>query len=45
MLYIFLFCFIGNIIGGFILFLLMKGTHVMTPEMVASLSKTVHLKQ
>lgn len=44
MLYIFLFCFIGNIIGRFILFLLMKGTHVMTPEMVASLSKTVHLK-
>ena len=43
-LYIFLFCFIGNMIGGFILFLLMKGTHVMTSEMVASLSKTVHLK-
>ena len=32
MLFIFLFCFIGNIIGGFILFL-MKGTHIMTPEM------------
>ena len=44
MLYIFLFCFVGNIIGGFILFFLMKGTHIMTPEMVASLSKTVHMK-
>ncbi|MEL3710768.1 formate/nitrite transporter family protein [Staphylococcus borealis] len=44
MLLIFLFCFIGNIIGGFILFFLMKGTHIMTPEMIASLSKTVHMK-
>lgn len=44
MLFIFLFCFIGNIIGGFILFFLMKGTHIMTPEMIASLSKTVHMK-
>ncbi|MCH4382311.1 formate/nitrite transporter family protein [Staphylococcus haemolyticus] len=44
MLFIFLFCFIGNIIGGFILLFLMKGTHIMTPEMIASLSKTVHMK-
>ena len=36
MLFIFLFCFIGNIIGGFILFFLMKGTHIMTPEMIAA---------
>ena len=30
--------------GGFILFFLMKGTHIMTPEMIADLSKTVHMK-
>ncbi|MCJ1667393.1 formate/nitrite transporter family protein [Staphylococcus sp. NRL 19/737] len=44
MIVIFLFCFLGNIIGGFILFFLMKGTHIMTPEMIAALSKTVHAK-
>ncbi|KAA1039088.1 formate/nitrite transporter family protein [Macrococcus equipercicus] len=41
---IFLLCFIGNIIGGFILFGLMKGTNVMTPEMVGALTKSVASK-
>ena len=36
--WIFIFCFIGNIIGGFILFFLMKFSHVMTPEMTDSLT-------
>lgn len=43
-LWIFLFCFIGNIIGGFILFFTMKMTHIMTPEMIDSLSALVHKK-
>ena len=37
MIWIFIFCFIGNILGGFILFFLMKYAHVMTPEMTDSL--------
>ncbi|MGZ9849672.1 formate/nitrite transporter family protein [Macrococcus psychrotolerans] len=41
---IFTYCFIGNIIGGFILFGMMTGTKVMTPEMVAALTKTVNAK-
>ncbi|WP_414044316.1 formate/nitrite transporter family protein [Macrococcus animalis] len=41
---IFTLCFIGNIIGGFILFGMMTGTKVMTPEMVAALTKTVDAK-
>ncbi len=41
---IFTYCFIGNIIGGFILFGMMTGTKVMTPEMVAALTKTVSAK-
>ncbi|MEB8123392.1 formate/nitrite transporter family protein [Staphylococcus succinus] len=40
-------CFFFNIIGGFILFIIMKITPIMTPEMIESLralvdSKTVH---
>ncbi|BBD89196.1 formate/nitrite transporter family protein [Staphylococcus caprae] len=42
--WIFIFCFIGNIIGGFILFFLMKFSHVMTPEMTDSLTTLVHKK-
>ena len=38
---LFLYCFLGNILGGFVLFGLMYGTTVMTPEMVAALTKTV----
>ncbi|TDM02242.1 formate/nitrite transporter family protein [Macrococcus carouselicus] len=41
---IFALCFLGNIIGSFILFGLMTGTKVMTPEMVAALTKTVSAK-
>lgn len=41
---IFTLCFLGNIIGGFILFGMMTGTKVMTPEMVAALTKTVNAK-
>ena len=42
MIWIFIFCFIGNILGGFILFFLMKYAHVMTPEMTDSLTALVH---
>ncbi|WP_414054490.1 formate/nitrite transporter family protein [Macrococcus equi] len=41
---IFTLCFLGNIIGGFVLFGMMTGTKVMTPEMVAALTKTVNAK-
>lgn len=41
---IFIFCFIGNIIGGLILFFLLKFSHVMTPEMTNALSTLVHKK-
>ncbi|GGB08939.1 formate/nitrite transporter [Macrococcus hajekii] len=41
---IFLLCFLGNIIGGFILFGMMTGTKIMTPEMIAALTKTVTAK-
>jgi len=41
---IFTYCFIGNIIGGFILFGMMTGTKIMTPEMVEALTKTVTAK-
>ncbi|MCE4956551.1 formate/nitrite transporter family protein [Macrococcoides caseolyticum] len=41
---VFTLCFLGNIIGGFILFGMMTGTKVMTPEMVAALTKTVNAK-
>lgn len=44
MTWILIFCFIGNIIGGFILFFLMKYAHVMTPEMTGSLTALVHKK-
>ena len=44
MIWIFIFCFIGNILGGFILFFLMKYAHVMTPEMTDSLTALVHKK-
>lgn len=42
--WIFIFCFIGNIVGGFILFFLLKFSHVMTPEMTNSLTTLVHKK-
>lgn len=41
---IFIYCFIGNIIGGFILFFMMRLTHIMTPEMITALSTTVEKK-
>ena len=41
MIWIFIFCFICNILGGFILFFLMKYAHVMTPEMTDSLTALV----
>ncbi|TDM07504.1 formate/nitrite transporter family protein [Macrococcus lamae] len=41
---IFALCFLGNVIGSFILFALMTGTKVMTPEMVSALSNTVAAK-
>ena len=44
MIWIFIFCFICNILGGFILFFLMKYAHVMTPEMTDSLTALVHKK-
>ncbi|MBO1199652.1 formate/nitrite transporter family protein [Staphylococcus simiae] len=44
MLWIFTFCFLGNIIGGLFLFFLMKFSHVMTPEMTQSLTALVHKK-
>ncbi|MFC1451541.1 formate/nitrite transporter family protein, partial [Bacillus cereus] len=44
MIWIFIFCFIVNILGGFILFFLMKYAHVMTPEMTDSLTVLVHKK-
>lgn len=44
MLWIFAFCFLGNIIGGLVLFFLMKFSHVMTPEMTQSLTALVHKK-
>lgn len=37
-------CFAFNIVGGFILFGLMKFTHIMTPEMITALSDMVQLK-
>lgn len=44
MIWIFTFCFIGNIIGGIILFFLMKYAHIMIPEMTSALTETVHKK-
>lgn len=44
MVWILLFCFVGNIIGGFILFALMRMTHIMTPEMIQSLTTLVNSK-
>ena len=38
---IMLVCFLFNIIGGFILFALMKFTPIMTPEMISSLTSMV----
>lgn len=41
---IFLLCFIGNITGGIVLFLLMKGSTVMSPEMQTVLMSIVDKK-
>lgn len=41
---IFIVCFIFNIIGGIILFALMKFTHIMTPDMIKALTTTVDSK-
>ena len=41
MTWILLYCFLGNILGGFVLFFLMKFTHVMTPEMTQALTALV----
>lgn len=43
-IWIFTFCFIGNVLGGIILFFLMKYAHVMTPEMTDALTETVQKK-
>ncbi|HCY1267543.1 TPA: formate/nitrite transporter family protein [Staphylococcus aureus] len=39
-----LYCFLGNILGGFVLFFLMKFAHVMTPEMTQALTALVQKK-
>lgn len=44
MTWIFLYCFLGNILGGFVLFFLMKFAHVMTPEMTQALTALVQKK-
>ncbi|WRN23750.1 formate/nitrite transporter family protein [Staphylococcus aureus] len=44
MMWILLYCFLGNILGGFILFFLMKYAHVMTPEMTQALTALVQKK-
>ena len=41
MMWILLYCFLGNILGGFVLFFLMKYAHVMTPEMTQALTALV----
>ncbi|MCY1585007.1 formate/nitrite transporter family protein [Staphylococcus pettenkoferi] len=43
-MYIVFYCFLFNIVGGLILFGLMRFTHVMTPEMITALTKTVSTK-
>lgn len=43
-LWLFVVCFLGNIVGGFVLFALMKATSVMTPEMVKALTSIVDKK-
>ncbi|HGO2109851.1 TPA: formate/nitrite transporter family protein [Staphylococcus aureus] len=44
MTWILLYCFLGNILGGFVLFFLMKFAHVMTPEMTQALTALVQKK-
>ncbi len=44
MTWILLYCFLGNILGGFVLFFLMKFAHVMTPEMTQALTALVPKK-
>lgn len=44
MMWILLYCFLGNILGGFVLFFLMKYAHVMTPEMTQALTALVQKK-
>lgn len=44
MMLILLYCFLGNILGGFVLFFLMKYAHVMTPEMTQALTALVQKK-
>ncbi|ARJ50556.1 formate/nitrite transporter family protein [Staphylococcus lutrae] len=43
-MWLFTVCFIGNILGAFVLFILMYFTKVMTPEMINYLSATVDSK-
>ncbi|HEC2156555.1 TPA: formate/nitrite transporter family protein [Staphylococcus delphini] len=43
-MWLFTICFIGNILGAFVLFMLMYFTKVMTPEMIAALTSTVDAK-
>nr|WP_279017234.1 formate/nitrite transporter family protein [Staphylococcus schleiferi] len=43
-MWLFIVCFIGNILGAFVLFILMYFTKVMTPEMVHALTATVTAK-
>ncbi|GAB0305374.1 formate/nitrite transporter family protein [Staphylococcus pseudintermedius] len=43
-MWLFTICFIGNILGAFVLLILMYFTKVMTPEMIAALTSTVDAK-
>lgn len=43
-IWLFIVCFIGNILGAFVLFILLYFTNVMTPEMIAALTSTVDAK-
>ncbi|MBI5974344.1 formate/nitrite transporter family protein [Staphylococcus canis] len=43
-IWLFFICFLGNILGAFVLFILMYFTKVMTPEMIAALTTTVDAK-
>lgn len=42
--WLFFVCFLGNILGAFVLFIMMFFTKVMTPEMIATLTTTVDAK-
>ncbi|QLK86755.1 formate/nitrite transporter family protein [Staphylococcus sp. 17KM0847] len=43
-MWLFIICFLGNILGAFALFILLYFTKVMTPEMITALTATVDAK-